>query len=309
MFSFGFGGPPKEEEVKIPDTAETVYISSLALLKMLKHGRAGVPVEVMGLMLGTFVDEYTINVVDVFAVPQNGTGTSVEAVDHEFQAEMLQMLKQTGRTENVVGWYHSHPGFGCWLSSVDIEMQKSFEQQDPRCVAVVVDPIQSVKGRVVIDAFKLIDPMAVMMGSKARQVTSVTGHLTKPTTKAIIQGLNKYYYSLRIGYRKEELDQKMLLSLGKPNWIDSLAVARCSEQTKANIETLENILKFVRVYEKRVAEEAAKDTVTTEKEKEEEDLKLIGRIDPKRVLTEETNTLMTNNILQVLGTMLDTIIF
>ena len=28
------------------DTAETVYISSLALLKMLKHGRAGVPMEV-----------------------------------------------------------------------------------------------------------------------------------------------------------------------------------------------------------------------------------------------------------------------
>ena len=26
---------------------------------MLKHGRAGVPMEVMGLMLGEFVDEYT----------------------------------------------------------------------------------------------------------------------------------------------------------------------------------------------------------------------------------------------------------
>jgi len=29
------------------DTSETVYISSLALLKMLKHGRAGVPMEVL----------------------------------------------------------------------------------------------------------------------------------------------------------------------------------------------------------------------------------------------------------------------
>jgi len=29
---------------------------------MLKHGRAGVPMEVMGLMLGTFVDEYTVQV-------------------------------------------------------------------------------------------------------------------------------------------------------------------------------------------------------------------------------------------------------
>ena len=40
-------------------------------------GRAGVPMEVMGLMLGEFVDEYTVNVVDVFAMPQSGTCTNI----------------------------------------------------------------------------------------------------------------------------------------------------------------------------------------------------------------------------------------
>lgn len=60
-------------------------------------GRAGVPMEVMGLMLGEFVDEYTVKVVDVFAMPQSGTGVSVEAVDPVFQTKMLDMLKQTGR--------------------------------------------------------------------------------------------------------------------------------------------------------------------------------------------------------------------
>ncbi len=29
---------------------------------MLKHGRAGVPMEVMGLMLGEFVDDYTVGI-------------------------------------------------------------------------------------------------------------------------------------------------------------------------------------------------------------------------------------------------------
>jgi 26S proteasome regulatory subunit N11 len=33
-------------DVPMVDTAETIAISSLALLKMLKHGRAGVPMEV-----------------------------------------------------------------------------------------------------------------------------------------------------------------------------------------------------------------------------------------------------------------------
>jgi 26S proteasome regulatory subunit N11 len=64
---------------------------------MLKHGRAGVPMEVMGLMLGEFVDEYTVQVIDVFAMPQSGTTVTVESVDHVFQTRMVDMLKQTGR--------------------------------------------------------------------------------------------------------------------------------------------------------------------------------------------------------------------
>ena len=56
---------------------------------MLKHGRAGVPMEVMGLMLGDFVDDYTIRCTDVFAMPQSGTGVSVEAVDHAFQVKLV----------------------------------------------------------------------------------------------------------------------------------------------------------------------------------------------------------------------------
>jgi 26S proteasome regulatory subunit N11 len=59
---------------------------------MLKHARAGVPMEVMGLMLGEFVDEYTITVVDVFAMPQSGTGVSVEAVDDVFQQQMMEYV-------------------------------------------------------------------------------------------------------------------------------------------------------------------------------------------------------------------------
>jgi len=56
----GLGGGGAPVDGPIVDTAEQVYISSLALLKMLKHGRAGVPMEVMGLMLGEFVDDYTV---------------------------------------------------------------------------------------------------------------------------------------------------------------------------------------------------------------------------------------------------------
>uniref|UniRef100_A0A0A8Z2R0 26S proteasome non-ATPase regulatory subunit 14 n=1 Tax=Arundo donax TaxID=35708 RepID=A0A0A8Z2R0_ARUDO len=43
---------------------------------------------------------------------------------------------------------------------------KSFEALNPKAVAVVIDPVQSVKGKVVIDAFRLINPQTMMLGQE-----------------------------------------------------------------------------------------------------------------------------------------------
>lgn len=56
---------------------------------MLKHGRAGVPMEVMGLMLGEFVDDYTVRVIDVFAMPQSGTVCFLPNIRNIFISERL----------------------------------------------------------------------------------------------------------------------------------------------------------------------------------------------------------------------------
>eukprot|EP00177_Eucheuma_denticulatum_P003218 GFKZ01005812.1.p2 GENE.GFKZ01005812.1~~GFKZ01005812.1.p2 ORF type:complete len:327 (-),score=56.68 GFKZ01005812.1:1481-2428(-) len=289
-------------DTPIMDTSETVYISSLALLKMLKHGRAGVPMEVMGLMLGSFVDDYTVKVVDVFAMPQSGTGVSVEAVDPVFQAKMLDMLKQTGRPEMVVGWYHSHPSFGCWLSGVDINTQQSFEQLNPRAVAVVIDPIQSVKGKVVIDAFRLIIPQMHMLGQEPRQTTSNVGHLHKPSIQALIHGLNRQYYSIAIAYKKNALEEEMLLNLHKKKWMDSLSVHDFERHSQRNEDTVASMLELAKAYDKAVQEEQ-KLTM------EELVIARVGKRDAKKHLEADIARLMGENINQCLGTMLDTVIF
>lgn len=48
------------------------------------------------------------------------------------------------------------------------------------------------------------------MGQEPRQTTSNLGHLTKPTIAALINGLNRAYYSMPIAYRKNALEEKML---------------------------------------------------------------------------------------------------
>ena len=285
------------------DTSEHLWISSLALLKMLKHGRAGVPMEVMGLLLGDAVDDYTIVIKDVFAMPQSGTGVSVEAVDPVFQKNMLDMLEQTGRTEKVIGWYHSHPGFGCWLSSTDENTQASFEQLNPRAVAVVVDPIQSVKGKVVIDAFRLINPQIVMSGyAEPRQTTSNVGHLNKPSMQAMIHGLNRNYYSMAINYSKDELDEKMLLNLHKSKWTDGLSVTGYKAHEAKNVAALDDIKTLADAYRDAVVEE---DELAPEKLL----IARVGKQDAKKHLEAKVHTVMSSNIIQTLSTMLDTIVF
>ncbi|CAM9483582.1 unnamed protein product [Pylaiella littoralis] len=295
----GGGGAP---DAPVVDTAEKLHISSLALLKMLKHGRAGVPMEVMGLMLGQFVDDYTVNCIDVFAMPQSGTGVSVEAVDPVFQTKMLDMLKQTGRPEMVVGWYHSHPGFGCWLSGVDINTQQSFEQLNARAVSIVVDPIQSVKGKVVIDAFRLINPQLMMLGQEPRQTTSNIGHLNKPSVQALIHGLQRHYYSIVIDYRKNELEEQMLMNLNREQWTQGLVMKRFEDHQTSNEKTVEAMLKLSKEYNERVQEEEGK-TV------DELAVLNVGKVDPKRHLENDVSELMAANIVQSLGAMLDTVIF
>ena len=324
----GGGGP-------LPDTAETVYISSLALLKMLKHGacavstlphfllsrahpapthplprrapraptgRAGIPMEVMGLMLGETVDDYTVRVVDVFAMPQAGSSVTVEAVDPVYQKDFMDMLAQTGRPEVVVGWYHSHPGFGCWLSGTDVNTANSFEQLNPRCVSVVVDPIQSVKGKVVIDAFRCIPKAVMMTGGEPRQTTSVVGSLSRPSVVQIINGLGRHYYALALSFRKNALETRMLMNLNKRAWSAGLRQPAFEEAVKEGGAALADIATHAAAYAGRVAEEGDKSATQLAVEG-------AGKVDSKRRLEAGCSALMASALAQTLGLSLGTAIF
>merc|ERR1712137_1162813 len=98
------------------------------------------------------------------------------------------------------------------------------------------DPIQSVKGKVVIDAFRLINPQLMMLGQAPRQTTSNLGHLRKPSIQALIHNLNRHYYSINISYTQNELEQKMLLNLHKRTWSQGMKIKDSEEHTKSTEE-------------------------------------------------------------------------
>ena len=110
---------------------------------------------------------------------------------------------------------------------------------------MVIDPIQSVRGKVVIDAFRLINPLlGVSGGHEPRQTTSVNGHLNKPSIEAMYKGLNKYYYSININYKTNELEQKMLLNLYKNKWNNALKLHDQEQTTEESSDHIGNIGKW-----------------------------------------------------------------
>jgi 26S proteasome regulatory subunit N11 len=188
------------------------------------------------------------------------------------------------------------------LSSTDINTQASFEALNSRAVALVVDPIQSVKGKVVIDCFRSINPQLMMLGQEPRQTTSNIGHLQKPSIQALIHGLNRHYYSIVIDYRKNELEEQMLMNLNKRNWTSGLTVKRFEDHQSYTEKTVEAMLRLTKDYNERVQQEEGKTA-------EEVMVENVGKVDPKRHLENHVMELMSSNIVQCLGTMLDTVVF
>jgi COP9 signalosome complex subunit 5 len=86
------------------------------------------------------VDANTMIVMDSFALPVEGTETRVnaQAQAYEFMTMYTDNCEPVGRKDKVLGWYHSHPGYGCWLSGIDVSTQALNQQFQEPFVAIVV---------------------------------------------------------------------------------------------------------------------------------------------------------------------------
>lgn len=104
-----------------------VKISATALIKMVMHTKSGGDIEVMGMMQGKVKGD-TFYVMDAFSLPVEATETRVNAAAdaNEYLVDHIDVCERVNRPENVCGWYHSHPGYGCWLSGIDVNTQMMY---------------------------------------------------------------------------------------------------------------------------------------------------------------------------------------
>lgn len=157
---------------------------------------------------------------DAFALPVEGTETRVNAQSqaYEYMTAYIESAKEVGRLENAIGWYHSHPGYGCWLSGIDVSTQMLNQNFQEPFVAIVVDPVRTISaGKVCLGAFRTYPK-----GFKPPN-EEPSEYQTIPLNKIEDFGVHcKQYYSLEVSYFKSSLDRKLLDSLWNKYWVNTL---------------------------------------------------------------------------------------
>ena len=123
-----------------PDSPD-VYIRKDALRAILKQSRNAAPKETIGFMVGHVrrCNEKACAVVER-AITSDDDSTETSA---KFKTESLgKIAAGIGDGEIIVGWYHSHPGYGCFMSDRDIKTQTESFLEDYH-TALVVDPVEN----------------------------------------------------------------------------------------------------------------------------------------------------------------------
>jgi 26S proteasome regulatory subunit N11 len=253
---------------------------------MLKHAKAGVPLEVIGVLLGRWIDDFQVEVYDVYATPQVSTCSSVETTDEAFQVTMDALAKQLGYTDFNVGWYHSHPGFDVWFSDIDCQNQDNLERQNENVVGIVVDPILSVRGKVVIAAFRVVRDWITRITSGTvedpREKTSFVGDAARPRPAMIANGLNLKFYQLPIAVNMSEPEKAMLGALYRPNWAAGFAIPSFTKNDTDNLSKLKAMREVALGYRKEVLDEAGLS-------KAEAEMRHVGKVNPKLFLEEHAD--------------------
>jgi COP9 signalosome complex subunit 5 len=213
-----FDAKPWKEDVHFFKCAK---ISAVALIKMVMHTKSGVPNEVMGLMQGKVTADGTFIILDAFPLPVEGTETRVNAGAgaNEFMVTFTEACERLGKKEHVVGWYHSHPEYGCWLSGIDVQTQMCYQQHQEPFLAIVIDPVRTCSaGKVEIGAFRTYPAGYTPPDSGPSEYQSI------PLDKIEDFGVHcKSYYPVPVEFFKNSLDTTLLELLWNKYWIDTLS--------------------------------------------------------------------------------------
>lgn len=109
-----------------------------------EHASRGAPLEVGGFLLGYLGEwegEYYLLITHALPVPSKSTRVTVQLLSDNV-VEVVKKINEIKRREGVyiVGWYHSHPGYTCYPSRLDLRSHSTYFRE-PYQVGLIIDPV------------------------------------------------------------------------------------------------------------------------------------------------------------------------
>jgi proteasome lid subunit RPN8/RPN11 len=155
------------------------------------HSYSNLQAEVGGMLVGSVSGRTTTIVGFIPALNASAEQISL-TFTHEVWAEILKKVDADFPGETIVGWYHTHPGFGIFLSEYDSFIQENFFN-NPGQLALVVDPVAGLRGWFQLNASKKIVQHPVTPTSrgpreKRHMVVKSSGDLRFRTVIALVVG-------------------------------------------------------------------------------------------------------------------------
>jgi len=125
-----------------------VVVSEEAFEAVKNHARSDQQVELCGVLAGKLCKDGQgpyLAIEKAFAgAATRRTGSQV-TFTHETWERIHQQMDSEAPDLSIVGWYHTHPGFGVFLSDMDQFIQDNFFNM-PHQVAFVYDPVSDQRG-------------------------------------------------------------------------------------------------------------------------------------------------------------------
>jgi proteasome lid subunit RPN8/RPN11 len=135
-------GFPRDYEVDAQSSTVQIWFKQGTIQHAFSQAKAREKIEVGGILVGTVYEEngrYLVVVENALEAQHTLAGTTFVTFTGKTWLDLLQQRATSAFT--VVGWYHSHPGIGIFLSSNDEFIQQGFFSNRPWYIALVVDPI------------------------------------------------------------------------------------------------------------------------------------------------------------------------
>jgi proteasome lid subunit RPN8/RPN11 len=125
------------------DARLRVAVDRSAYAELIAHAKESLEKEVCGVLVGWLCEDDRGPFVHVVAIIRGNAATQASTHVTFTQETWNQIHKTLDRdfaNHQMVGWYHSHPGFGVEFSEMDIFIQKNFFS-GPEQIALVMDPL------------------------------------------------------------------------------------------------------------------------------------------------------------------------